>query len=61
MKTMVKKVLVLAKEGKKEDAEKALPVAFKAVDMATKRHILHKKTAARRKSKMSRAVAGIGK
>jgi len=61
MKTLIKKVMKLAKEGKKEEVEKVLPEAFKAVDMALKRHILHKKTAARRKSSLSKAVAGIGK
>jgi ribosomal protein S20 len=61
MKTFTKKVFELAKAGKKDEAEKALPVAFKAVDMAVKRHILHWKNAARRKSQMSKAVAGISK
>lgn len=61
MKTMMKKVLVLSKEGKKDEATKALPEAMKAVDMATKRNIIHWKNAARKKSLMSRTVAAIGK
>jgi small subunit ribosomal protein S20 len=56
MKTLTKKVMLLAKEGKKDEATKALPEACKALDMAVKRHILHWKTAARRKSSMSRAI-----
>lgn len=56
MKTMVQKVLLLAKEGKKEEAVKTLPLAMKSVDMAVKRNIIHWKTGARRKSLMCRAV-----
>ncbi|MBT3834917.1 30S ribosomal protein S20 [Candidatus Peribacteria bacterium] len=61
MKTMVKKVMALAKEGKKEEAEKILPEAFKAVDTAAKKNIINGKTADRRKSTMSKAVNKIGK
>ena len=61
MKTMIKKVNDLVKAGKKAEAEKALPEAFKSIDLAAKRNLLHKKTAARRKSSISRAVAEIGK
>ena len=61
MKTMVKKVMTLAKEGKKDDAAKALPEAFKAVDMAMKRNIIHWKNAARKKSLLSRTVAAMKK
>ncbi|MBT4384167.1 30S ribosomal protein S20 [Candidatus Peregrinibacteria bacterium] len=42
-------------------AEKALQVAFKAIDTAEKKNILHKNTAARRKSSLARSVAAIGK
>ena len=61
MKTMMKKVMILAEEGKKSDAEKVLPEAFKAVDLAMKRNIIHWKNAARKKSLLSRTVAAIGK
>ena len=57
MKTMMKKVLGLAEAGKKDEAAKALPEAMKCVDMAAKRHIIHKKNADRKKSRMCRAVA----
>ena len=59
MKTMIKKVQILAGAGKKAEAEEALPEAFKAIDLAAKRNILHKKTASRRKSGLSKAIAGI--
>jgi len=61
MKTMMKKFLEFAKTGKKEEAGKILPLAFKAVDMAAKKHIIHWKNAARKKSLMSRSLAAIGK
>jgi len=61
MKTMVKKVLVFAKKGQKAEAEKALRVAFKSVDTAAKKHIIHRKNADNKKSRMSRVVAAIGK
>jgi small subunit ribosomal protein S20 len=61
MKTMVKKVMAFAKEGKKEEAEKAMPEAFKAVDTAAKKKVINEKTADKRKSSMSRAVNRIGK
>lgn len=59
-KTLFKKVMELAKKDKKDEAEKVLPEAFKAIDMAVKRHILHKKTGARRKSSLSKAITRIG-
>ena len=61
MKTMVKKVMNFAQEGKKAEAEKALPIAFKAVDTAVKKNILLRATGNRRKSLLSRTVAAIGK
>ena len=61
MKTMMKKVFLLSKEGNKDEAIKILPEAMKAVDMALKRNIIHWKNAARKKSLMSRTVAAIGK
>ena len=61
MKTMLKNVLVLVKEGKKDEATKMLPKVYKAIDMAAKKNILHWKNAARKKSLVSRAIAGIGK
>lgn len=61
MKTMVKNVLELARLGKKEEAGKILPLAFKAVDMAAKKHIIHWKNAARKKSLLSRALATMDK
>jgi small subunit ribosomal protein S20 len=57
MKTMIRKVSDLAKAGKKDEAAKALSLAYKAIDMAAKKNIIHKKNAARKKSLLARMVA----
>lgn len=57
MKTMIKKMEDMVKAGKKADAEKLLPETYKAIDMAAKINILHKNTAARKKSAMAKLVS----
>ena len=57
MKTHIKKVLDLAKEGKKSEAAKILPAAYKAIDTAAKKNIIHWKNAGKKKSQLARAVA----
>lgn len=57
MKTMVRKMEDAAKAGKKDELTKLLPEAYKAIDMAAKQNIIHKKTAARKKSHMAKLVA----
>ena len=57
MKTMIKKMEDMVKAGKKADAEKLLPETYKAIDMAAKINILHKNTAARKKSSMAKLVS----
>ncbi|TSC79658.1 MAG: small subunit ribosomal protein S20 [Candidatus Peregrinibacteria bacterium Gr01-1014_25] len=57
MKTMVKKLRDLAKEGKKDDARKLLPEVYKAIDIATKKNLLHRNTAARRKAMVAKLAA----
>ena len=59
-KTYAKKVLAFSKEGDKEKAEANLKKAYKIIDTAAKKSILHKNTAARRKSRLAKAVASIG-
>ncbi|KKQ35061.1 MAG: 30S ribosomal protein S20 [candidate division WS6 bacterium GW2011_GWA2_37_6] len=60
-----KKVLDLIKEGEIKAAEKALPAAYKAIDKAAKNNTIHKKTAARYKSrlasKLNKPVAKVAK
>jgi len=57
MKTLMKQIVDLAKEGKREEGVKLLPQVFKAIDMAAKKHIIHPKNAARKKSLVNRLVA----
>jgi len=55
-KTIIKKFLLLTKEGKVDEATKLLPKAYKTIDMACKKHILHKNNAANKKSLLARAL-----
>ncbi len=57
LKTMVRKVTDLIKEGKKDEAAKLLPELYKAIDKAAKKKIIHSKTADRKKARMTRLVA----
>ena len=59
MKEMIKSVRKLVAANKKDDANKELPNAYKAIDKAVKRGIIKKNTAARRKSALSRAIKNI--
>ncbi len=61
MKTMMRKIVDLTKEGKKKEAEEILPLVYKSIDTATKKHIIHPNNAARKKSRMARLVANVGK
>lgn len=57
MKTMMKKVADLVKDGKQVDAAKLLPAVYKSIDTAAKKNIIHPKNAARKKSSMAKLVA----
>jgi len=61
MKTMVRKIVDLTKEGKNKEAQELLPLVYKSIDTATKKHIIHPNTAARKKSRMARLVSSAGK
>jgi len=54
MKTMIKKVTDLAAAKKLDEAKKLLPETYKAIDMAAKKNLIHKRTAARKKSLVCR-------
>ncbi len=56
LKKTVKKFLS-AVTAKKEDSKDLLKEIYKKFDKAANRHVLHKKTAARRKSRFARALA----
>jgi small subunit ribosomal protein S20 len=48
------------KSGKKDTITKAQNEAFKAIDVATKKHVMHKNKAARKKSQISLAAKAAG-
>ena len=56
IKTAVKKVIELAKNEDKEDLNKAISSAYQLCDKAVVKGILHKNTAARKKSRLTLAV-----
>jgi small subunit ribosomal protein S20 len=57
MKKIVKEVRDLVKGGKKKDAKKLLPQAYKIIDKAAKRGIIKENTAARKKSRLTKFSA----
>ena len=56
IKTAVKKVLELAKDGDKKNIDSAVSQAYKLCDKAVSKGVLHKNTAARKKSRLTKAV-----
>lgn len=56
IKTCSAKVITLAKEKKKDEAEKILSELYSKIDKAVKYGVLHKKNAARRKSRIHKAL-----
>ncbi|ALM09819.1 MAG: small subunit ribosomal protein S20 [Candidatus Peribacter riflensis] len=61
MKSAVRTLTDLAKEGKHDEAVKLLPTVMKAIDTAAKKHLIHWKNAARQKSHAASLVASLGK
>ena len=60
LKTAIKKFEVAAAEGNRTEADGAYKVAVKKVDQAVAKGILHKNTAAHRKSAMTLKLNKIG-
>lgn len=56
VKTYVKKVMTLCKSDV-EGAKKVLPTAYKVIDTACKKNIIHKSNASRKKSLLARTIA----
>ena len=56
IKTAVKKVLTLAAEGDKKELDAAMSKVYQLCDKAVGKGILHKNTAARRKSRLTIVV-----
>ena len=61
MKDSVKVVNKLVLEKNKDEANKKLSEAYKAIDKAVKRGVIKKNTAARKKSTLSRSIKNIAK
>ena len=59
MKGSIKIVDKLILNKKKDEAQEKLSTAYKAIDKATKRGVLKKNTAARKKSRLARAIKNI--
>ncbi|MHB1420455.1 MAG: 30S ribosomal protein S20 [Bacillota bacterium] len=60
MKTAIKRVEEAVTSGEKEKAQRTLVFATKLIDQAAARGLIHKNTAARRKSRLSRMMKTIG-
>ena len=60
MKTYIKKFLTAVKNGQKEIAEKLMPTAFKLIDTAGKKHVIHRKNADNKKAMLARNLKNIG-
>lgn len=59
VKTEIKKIDVLVKEGKLEEAKAQLSVAFKMIDSAASKGVIHKNNAANKKAKLSKLVNSV--
>lgn len=57
MKTMIRKVGDAAKAGKKDEVRALLSQAYKAIDMAAKKKIIHPKNAAHKKAHVAKLAA----
>ena len=56
MNDTVKKVRKMVEAGKKEEAQKMLPQAYKVIDKAAKRGVIKDNTASRKKSRLAAAI-----
>ena len=59
LKEAIKEVQEVAKGGNASEAKKVLDKAYKVIDTAAKKNIIHKNNAARKKSSMAKLVAGM--
>jgi len=57
MKSVIKKIKKLAKEGGNEEAVKMMPAAYKAIDKAAKRGVIKKNAASRKKSRLAKFLS----
>lgn len=57
IKFVLRKIIKLKAENKKDEAVKALPEYYKAIDKAAKRGVIKKNAAARKKSRLTKFLA----
>jgi small subunit ribosomal protein S20 len=57
MKTMLKKIADAAKAGNKDEVKALMPQVQKAIDMAAKKGIIHRKNADNKKSSVAKLAA----
>lgn len=57
MKTHMRKMRDAVKAGKIDEATKLLPMVYKAIDTAAKKHIIHRRNADRKKASMAGLLA----
>lgn len=56
VKSVLKQIKDLVGQGKKQEAEKLLPLAYKNIDKALKKKVIKPNTASRKKSRIARLV-----
>lgn len=61
MKTAIKKVDLLIKENKLDELQAALDFAFKAIDVAATKNIIHANNASNKKAKLAKKVFAASK
>ena len=61
LRTSMKRLAAIVAAGEKDKAAAMVPTLCKVIDKAARTHVIHKNTAARRKSLVNRSVAGIKK
>lgn len=61
VKTLVKKQLSFIKDGKMDEAVKFMPIVYSVIDTACKKNLIHPNNAARKKSRLARALNELQK
>lgn len=61
-KELIKTFLAFLAENKESDAQKLFPQVQKAIDLAAKKNVIHKRNAANKKSRLAKMIKGsVGK
>ncbi|MFA4992325.1 MAG: 30S ribosomal protein S20 [Candidatus Omnitrophota bacterium] len=61
LKTEIKKFAELLSSGKTEEAKKAISALISKIDRARTKGVIHKNTASRKKSRLMKKLASLGK